>query len=72
MWIQTQRGDEILEVKHVKVLLLKDGTANILAKLERETVLLGNYQEARLRDIIEDLKWEVTHCQHYVLEMPKI
>lgn len=70
MWIQTQKGDVLLEAKHVRLLPLDDGTVNILAKLDRETVLLGSYQKKQAEEVMDDLKWEATY-QRLVYEMPK-
>jgi hypothetical protein len=70
MWIQTQRGDALLEVKHIKLLSLDNGTVIVLAKLDRETVQLGSYQKKQAEEVMNDLKWEARY-QGDVYEMPE-
>jgi len=70
MWIRSQNLQEILEVKHIRILPLDDGTVNILAKLDRETILLGTYGKKQAESLAEDIMWETTHGTS-VMVMPE-
>lgn len=56
MWVDSQNLQEILEVKHIRILALDGGTVNILAKMDRETVLLGTYGTRQAAHVINDLE----------------
>lgn len=55
MWIKTQDGFEILEVKRFKLLASSNSEARILAKLDRETLVLGTYEQDQAESIMADI-----------------
>lgn len=55
MWVRTQNGEEILKVERFRFLPLDNGDVNILAKLPRDTVILGTYS----KDQAEAIRYEI-------------
>ena len=58
MWIRSQNGEELVEASRIKAIRLENGDVNILAKLPRETVILGTYGNIQAGRIMLDI-WAV-------------
>ncbi|MBR0575718.1 hypothetical protein KCG48_05100 [Proteiniclasticum sp. BAD-10] len=58
MWVRSQNGEHILNVEHFRSLPLDNGEVNILAKLPRDTVILGTYSKDQGEGIMRDL-WHI-------------
>lgn len=60
MWVRSQNGEHILEVERFRKLPLPEdpNTIRILAKLDRDTVILGDYPADQAESIWLDL-WHI-------------
>jgi|GEM_PF-2312415 len=73
MWIRTQNGEELVDADRIKAIRLENGDVNILAKLPRETVILGTYGNIQAGHIMVDIWFVVTggrkdvHKEFYVM-----
>jgi hypothetical protein len=65
MWIRAQNGEEILEVKRFRSVVKGNGDANILAKLDRETVVIGTYSKDQVESLMYHLSWLVEKGDNY-------
>ena len=59
MWIRSQNGEELLKVERFRSVTKDNGDVNILAKLDRETVCLGTYNEDQAMSVMDDLWYEI-------------
>lgn len=59
MWVRNQNGEEILKVERFRLVLIPGlFDYNILAKLPRDTVILGTYCKDQAEGIMRDL-WHI-------------
>jgi len=70
LWIKSQDKSELLKVERVRLIETPDKTVNILAKLERETVILGTYSPEQGARIMEELAYALL-IDNQIFEMPK-
>ena len=70
MWIRSQNGEELLEVKRIRIIPVDEKNVNILAKLERETVILGTYHTAQADSVMVDLE-KMIQGTELIFKMPK-
>lgn len=64
MWIRSQDGEELLKVERFRSIALDNGDVNILAKLDRETVILGTYCHEQAESVMKDLWFEAGRIGH--------
>lgn len=64
MWIRSQDGTQILKVERFKSIEANEKDTNILAKLDRETVILGTYCHEQAESVMKDLWFEATRHLH--------
>lgn len=60
MWIRSQNGEELLKVERFRSVTKDNGDVNILAKLDRETVILGTYCHEQAEVVMSVLWCEAT------------
>ena len=58
MWIRSQNGDQVLKVERFRSIKVNEKDTNILAKLDRETVILGTYCHEQAASVMDDLWFE--------------
>lgn len=71
MWIRSQNGEEILEVKRFRFVKKENGDENVLAKLDRETVTLGTYCKDQAESLMYHLSWLVEKGDNYYAMPPR-
>lgn len=64
MWIRSQNGEELLKVERFRSVTKDNGDVNILAKLNRETVILGTYCHEQAESVMKDLWFEAGRSLH--------
>lgn len=64
MWIRSQNGEELLKVERFRSVTKDNGDVNILAKLDRETVILGTYCHGQAESVMKDLWFEAGRSLH--------
>lgn len=70
MWIRSQDGTQILKVERFRSIALDNGDVNILAKLDRETVILGTYSNYQAEDLMRHLFWILDNKKDECFAMP--
>lgn len=64
--------DQILKADRISIVDVGDGKDwNVLAKMPRETVVLGTYSKAQAKEILDAVRFEVTVSASGVYEMPE-
>ncbi|HBW13815.1 MAG TPA: hypothetical protein DEF30_08370 [Proteiniclasticum sp.] len=64
MWIRSQNGDQVLKVERFRSIKVNEKDTNILAKLERETVILGTYCHEQAELVMSVLWCEASNSLH--------
>ncbi len=64
MWIRSQDGTQILKVERFRSVTKDNGDVNILAKLDRDTVILGTYCHEQAASVMKDLWFEAGRSLH--------
>ena len=67
MWIRSQDGTQILKVERFKSIEANEKDTNILAKLDRETVILGTYCHEQADEIMLHLWFLVGNDDFYAM-----
>ena len=62
--------DQILKANRISIVDVDAKDTNVLAKLERETVVLGTYGKIQAKGILEDIR-DVVVSDGGVYEMPE-